>query len=585
MEHLCGNCFKHYEGEKGVCPHCRYNNNKERIGNNCLPQGYVLQGRYVIGRVLGVGGFGITYLAYDTILEVIIAIKEYLPGEFSTRIPTQAKVTVYTGEKEEQFRAGQKRFVEEAKKLARFQNHEGIVHIYGCFEDNNTSYISMEYLKGKTLQTILKEKGPFAVSEATDIICDILLALDDVHKAGILHRDIAPDNIILTDSGQVKLFDFGAARYATTSHSKSLSVVIKQGYAPVEQYRSRGDQGPWTDVYGVAATMYKMITGVTPEDSMERMVKDELAAPSKMGVKIDKSTENALLNALNILAEGRYQSAADFCAALRSGSVRRNSLKIKKTDLGKWPLGIKISLGVLAAAVAVVLVLIVQGKFNLSISKWGLHQLAQGQSRVPNIVNTDIEQAQTIVEESKLVFLIVNKEYSEQIPKSKILVQSIHAGSVVDEGSTVEVTVSGGTKMDEILDNMSEDETLVPDVQYKSEDEAVSMLEKSELTAEVTYEESETVEEGKVIRQDTAENEVVKKGSSIGIVVSRKEQIVRPSTRTNNQSTQQTNTEANQTPVTQAPDPTPASNPPAAAEPSTPQQDNDGWQGDFELDF
>ncbi len=580
MEKSCGNCFYYYEGNN-VCPNCGYDNAQKKAGSNCLEQGFCLAGRYIIGRVLGIGGFGITYLAYDTVLSQKVAIKEYLPNEFSTRVPTQAKVTVYTGDKEEQFLAGQKRFVDEAKKLAKFKNQNQIVSIFDCLDENNTSYIVMEYLCGKTVQEVLKKQGKIEPEKAVSIGLSVLKALETVHQAGILHRDISPDNIFLTEEGKVKLIDFGAARYATTSHSKSLSVIIKQGYAPIEQYRSRGEQGPWTDVYGVAATLYKMITGVTPEDSMERAVKDELLPPSKCGIKINKSLENAIMNGLNIPIEGRPKSAQAFYDELSARTVKRTSIKVKKMDIGKWPVGIKVVGFVLTAAVAAVMVMIAKGQFNVAVAGWSSYDLKEGQTRVPNIVNTDLDTAQKEVEEQSLVFVITNKEYSAKIPKDKILIQSLQAGSVVEEGTVVEVTVSGGEKEDSGgAPAVAEDETMVPDVQYKSEEEAVSLLEKAGLLAEVKYEASNTVEAGKIIRQETEAGTVVKKGDTVTIYVSRKEEKKAKPKKSN----------PAKTPV----QPSTPTQPQVPAKPSVPSEpqiepsetsgDSD-WQGDFDLEW
>ena len=166
--------------------------------------------------------------------------------------------------------------------LAKFQDEPNIVHIYDCFEANNTAYIVMEYLEGESVKELLAREGKISTDQALDIVLKVAAALKKVHKEGIIHRDIAPDNIYILKNGDVKVLDFGAARYATTKHSKSLSVIIKPGYAPEEQYRSRGDQGPWTDVYALAATFYKMVTGVTPEDAMERSVKDFLKKTDKI---------------------------------------------------------------------------------------------------------------------------------------------------------------------------------------------------------------------------------------------------------------------------------------------------------------
>ena len=326
----CLGCLAELEGDETVCPHCGYVEGTPPKEAYHMSPDTILKARYLVGRVLGFGGFGVTYIGMDLVLEQKVAIKEYLPTDFSTRMPGQAQLTVYTGENEGQFSAGLTRFLDEARRLARFNDVPGVVQIKDTFSENNTAYIVMEFLDGENVKEILKEEGKLPYDRALEITVAVLSTLTEVHKEGIIHRDISPDNIFVTNDGQIKLLDFGAARYATTYHSKSLSVILKPGYAPEEQYRSRGNQGPWSDVYATAATMYRMLTGVTPEEALERLAKDEVKEPSKLGVEIGENAENALMNALNIKAEDRYQSAQEFIDALLSADpVLRNKIKQK----------------------------------------------------------------------------------------------------------------------------------------------------------------------------------------------------------------------------------------------------------------
>ena len=191
---------------------------------------------------MGNGGFGITYLGWDNVLQHKIAIKEYFPGEFSTRVSGQTKVSVYSGEREEQFNSGKEKFIEEAQRIAKFNKTKGIVHVYDYFEENGTAYIIMEYLEGETYKEKLKKRGVIPPEEARDVIIAVLEALEQVHAEGLVHRDIAPDNIMMTKKGEITILDFGASRFATTKHSKSLSIILKPGYAPEEQYQCRGNQ-------------------------------------------------------------------------------------------------------------------------------------------------------------------------------------------------------------------------------------------------------------------------------------------------------------------------------------------------------
>ena len=272
---LCLGCMEEYDDNLQFCPNCGYAENTEPENAMHMAPGSIILDRYIVGKVIGYGGFGVTYIGWDALLETKIAIKEYLPSEFSTRMVGQTDVTVFSGDKKEQFTDGMKKFVEEAKRLAKFHSVPGIVKIFDSFECNNTAYIIMELLEGETLADRLKRDKTISESETIEMMIPLIQSLSSIHEEGIIHRDIAPDNIFITKSGEVKLIDFGAARYATTSHSRSLTVIIKPGYSPEEQYRSRGDQGAHTDVYAVAATLYKMITGKTPPDAMERRARYE----------------------------------------------------------------------------------------------------------------------------------------------------------------------------------------------------------------------------------------------------------------------------------------------------------------------
>ena len=351
----CLGCMEKIDKHETVCPHCGYTAGAGASEHSHLTPGTLLRDRYLIGRVLGHGGFGVTYIGYDTALERKLAIKEYLPGELATRFPGQTNVSVFDGERRVQYEIGLERFVKEARNLAQFAGQEGIVRIYDSFAEGNTGYIVMEYLQGQTLKQYLAAKGgKLKPDEAIQLILPLLNALKKVHATGIIHRDISPDNIFLTDDGDIKLIDFGAARFASTQHSKSLSVILKPGYAPEEQYRSRGRQGPWTDIYAVGATFYRLITGQTPEEALERTVNDTLKPPSALGVKIGTGIENALMNALNIHAEDRIQQAAEFEAALL-GTIKLDRKIVRQTrpDTGHWPTWLKIVTG--AASLAFVL--------------------------------------------------------------------------------------------------------------------------------------------------------------------------------------------------------------------------------------
>lgn len=276
-----------------------------------------LNGRYIITSVLGEGGFGITYYGVDDLFGNEVAIKEFFPQGIVTRNNEYTdNVTVTYAKQDEAFLAGKKRFIGEARVMAKFNGDQGIVNVTDFFEANNTAYIVMEYLDGITLKEYLKGNRQIPVDELMGLLAPLLESLDDVHQSGLIHRDISPDNIMVLKDGSVKLMDFGAARDYTEFGEKSLSIVLKPGYAPAEQYQSRGVQGPWTDIYALCATIYKCITGKTPEDSIQRVMEDELKKPSELGVDISPQIEKTLLKGMSIAPKDRYQNLKDLCEDL-----------------------------------------------------------------------------------------------------------------------------------------------------------------------------------------------------------------------------------------------------------------------------
>ncbi len=328
IEKLCMGCMEDSSGAE-VCPQCGWLAGQEVASPLYLPPRTLLQDQFVVGRVLGHGGFGITYLAWDLNLERRVALKEYMPNGVATRTTGTMAVSSYTGQKSS-YELGLQKFIEEARVLARFQSHPGMVAVQFFFQANGTAYLMMEYLEGITLDAYLKEKdGKIPFSRAMDVLMPIMDALREVHKTGILHRDVSPDNIYITVVGPVKLLDFGAARYALGQHSQNFSIILKEGYAPEEQYRSKGHQGPWTDVYACAATLYRAITGKVPPPALDRVHQDELEAPSALGVELPGGAEAALMHALAIDASDRYQSMEDFQTAISGLRKGKDAVELK----------------------------------------------------------------------------------------------------------------------------------------------------------------------------------------------------------------------------------------------------------------
>ena len=518
MSKICMDCMDPFEEEYDVCPKCGYIEDTKVEESLHMEPGSILRDRYIIGRVLGFGGFGVTYLGWDAMLEQKIAIKEYLPSEFSTRIPGQTQITVYTGDKAEQFSDGLSKFVEEAQRLAKFHSEEGIVRIFDSFDANNTAYIIMEYLEGETLAEYLKRENTIPVDQAIEMLSPVIKSLQSVNEQGIIHRDIAPDNIFLTTDGKVKVIDFGASRFATTSHSRSLTVIIKPGYSPEEQYRSRGDQGAYTDVYSVGATLYRMITGTTPPDALERRAyfegkkKDILKPIGKFTNDLTENQETAILNALNVRIEDRTQdmdTLAKELATEEPEKVKRLYGKIKRIDVLKWPLWAKISTVAAMFAVTTLSVLFATGVIGFEALLQTTIIIPDDMSRVPSIISNELHHAEQRLEEAVLLHTIIGREYSELVPRDLVLSQGLGAGMVVMNNTMVEIYVSGGAET-----------RIVPDVVGLSLHEAQEMLENLGFTVNIIGEYSDFIAVGSIISQDFEADIDLEIGSTITIIVS-----------------------------------------------------------------
>jgi serine/threonine protein kinase len=318
-ENLCLGCFNEQSADVR-CPRCGWVAGAGPDSPLYLAPGTVLENQFLIGRVLGHGGFGVLYLAWDLRLHRKVAVKEYMPQGIAGRAPGTTQISIY--HHREDYEWGLARFLDEARVVARFHDRPDIITVITYFPANGTGYMVMEYLEGKTLLEYVKSQGdriPYAT--ALRIMTPVMDALRQVHNTGILHRDISPDNIFITSSGLVKVLDFGAARQALGQKSQNLSVILKEGYAPEEQYRTKGHQGPWTDVYATAATFYRIITGQVPPPATDRAYRDEIQLPAVLGADIPPAAESQLMRALAVRAEDRFQTMAEFQEALPRGEL------------------------------------------------------------------------------------------------------------------------------------------------------------------------------------------------------------------------------------------------------------------------
>lgn len=315
-QRLCYGCFLEKAG--APCPRCGFDPANYALPASALPLGTVLAGRYLTGKVLGAGGFGVTYLGLDLVLQVPVAIKEYLPSGLAVRATDRYTMTLASIGQEDLYRQGADRFLEEARLLARFRDVPGIVAVQNYFRENNTAYFVMDYIDGVSLKEYVRQNGGrLSLEEALSLTLPVMNALSQVHAQGLLHRDISPDNIFITKDHRPILLDFGAAR-AASGGRESVSVILKHGFAPTEQYSSHGNQGPWTDVYSMGALLYNILSGSMPEDSVLRSSADNLRSLRELGVDLPPLAEGAILKALSVRPEDRFQTMAAFARALTS---------------------------------------------------------------------------------------------------------------------------------------------------------------------------------------------------------------------------------------------------------------------------
>lgn len=319
----CAGCTGLIENENIICK-CGCDNQNAHNSIHCLPIGTVLIGEYVVGSVIGEGGFGITYVGWDLSLDIKVAIKEFFPNGYSSRNTTvSTDVIANIGRDGEYFEGKKEKFINEAKVLASFMDEPGIVSVQRFFRANNTAYIVMEFVEGTTLKEHLKSKGRMSIEETLGVINPIMDSLAKVHGKNLIHRDISPDNIMMDVSGRGKLIDFGAAR-DTSDYKTDMSVVLKYGFAPAEQYQSHGNQGPWTDVYALSATIYNCITGVVPISSIDRMAGEVLASPHELCATCSEAVSSVIMRGLSLNANDRYANISQFqkeITAAASGDI------------------------------------------------------------------------------------------------------------------------------------------------------------------------------------------------------------------------------------------------------------------------
>lgn len=315
---FCPNCFA--QTQMNICPKCNFNISALEYSPTVLKPGTIIAEKYKLGRVLGIGGFGITYLGYDIEKNVRYAIKEYMPKAISVR-EANGSLTPISPSDFEVYKKGLDMFLYETNILITLSDIKNIVKAENFVLENNTAYLIMEYLDGVSVKKFIDNQGNMDCDMAINILIDVSYALGQVHAKGLLHRDISPENIMILKDGAVKLIDFGAARCFVGERSRSLSLILKHGFAPPEQYSANGNQGEWTDIYALAATFYKIVTGMTLPDALSRVSQDTVLPLDAVNPQISHKVAKVIEKSLSVNYRDRYKNVDEFRNALKRAKV------------------------------------------------------------------------------------------------------------------------------------------------------------------------------------------------------------------------------------------------------------------------
>lgn len=318
---LCMGCMKIKEKPSEPCPFCGFDMRTYQMSQNSLAPYEILNGKYLVGRVIGKGGFGMTYIGWDFYQSKRVCIKEYFPRGIAARVSDTAMLsidlhhTTNTEMAQTAYLSGLQNYLQEAANLSVFYDLPGIVSVRDFFYGNNTAYIVMEYIEGVHLKQYAKQfGGKYTPEQLLPLMRNVITSLGVIHRANIIHRDISPDNIMISKDKKVKVIDFGAATLYNGAGENS--VVLKHGYAPVEQYDKNGNQGPWTDIYSLCATMYYLLSGVKLQKSVDRQVQDHVLCLQAVGVPIAEELDAAIMKGLGVEIPDRYESMEQLYEAL-----------------------------------------------------------------------------------------------------------------------------------------------------------------------------------------------------------------------------------------------------------------------------
>lgn len=273
-----------------------------------LLEGSQLNHRYKVQHVIAEGGMGLVYFGFDEVLQTQVSIKEFFPRKYSMRQGGK-ELRPYEGEAEEFFKSGLEKFINEARTLARFGSYDSVVSTRDFFYENNTGYIVMDYIDGVTVRELIEKEGKMKPERVLALMKPVLYAMSAIHEAGLLHRDIAPDNLILRSNGSLVLIDFGTARFLNDDEEKTMTIYYKSGYSASEQYAPDMEKGPFTDLYGICATMYYMLTGIKPQESIQRILKDRVVPLENFhNISLEKEKKELIMQGMAIQSSERIKN-------------------------------------------------------------------------------------------------------------------------------------------------------------------------------------------------------------------------------------------------------------------------------------
>lgn len=526
----CVGCMKPLTAE-GRCAYCGLQQDKYRPIPRCLRPGMCLRDRYVLGRVLGEGSFGISYIAWDCLLDTVVAIKEYFPASLVSRHISEededTNVYIYEKRESQKYQESLKKYLGEAKSLSAYYDLDGIVSVRDFFYANNTAYIVMRYVDGISVKEYVEKNGPIEGEKFLRMLEPVIQSLAKVHQTGVLHRDISPDNMLLTRDEKLVLIDFGAARKENINMTRSMTVVFKRGFSPEEQYRTRGQQGAWTDVYALCATAYYALTGKAPDESIQRVLEDDMPSLTEMtDVDLPMQQKRAFMKGMTVDFHHRYQTMDE----LYQGLYQQGR---DKKHLGAWLAG--------AAAVVCCVALLGTG------AVYGLHKHSQAkkdaiqteapqQTALAEVTTTpyaaDVQEYQMIsfksMTKKEALKALAGQDtelsvqwkyrYSSRIKKGRIVTQSIPAKTRYrgETYSKIVLTISKGKR-----------KTEVPKLTGVSKERARTLLKERKL--HWTWKEVEREgTEGIVASQSRTAGSKVPVGTTIVVTITRKpkQQIV-----------------------------------------------------------